>query len=104
MLYYSGHGFEGGFCVYDFVYGEETGHLFYDEIAKLLSECNAFGKIVFADACHAGGLRTMKPVKSEKNSVQKHKQVAVENSSRDGTTRPPDLPPEKSVCGSGSNS
>lgn len=75
MLYYSGHGFEGGFCVYDFVYGEETGHLFYDEIAKLLSECNAFGKIVFADACHAGGLRTMKPVKSEKNSVQKHKQV-----------------------------
>jgi len=28
----------------------------------------------------------------------------VENSSRDGNTRPPDLPPEKSVCRSGSNS
>ena len=28
----------------------------------------------------------------------------LENSSRDGTTRPPDLPPEKSVCRSGSNS
>ena len=28
----------------------------------------------------------------------------VENSSRDGTTRPPDLPPEKSVCKSRSNS
>ena len=28
----------------------------------------------------------------------------VENSSTDGNTRPPDLPPEKSVCGSGSNS
>ena len=27
----------------------------------------------------------------------------LENSSRDGTTRPPDLPPEKSVCRSGSN-
>ena len=25
----------------------------------------------------------------------------VENSSRDGNTRPPDLPPEKPVCGSG---
>ena len=30
-------------------------------------------------------------------------QQTVENSSRDGYTRPPDLPPEKSVCRSGSN-
>ena len=28
----------------------------------------------------------------------------LENSSRDGNTRPPDLPPEKSPCRSGSNS
>ena len=28
----------------------------------------------------------------------------VENSSRDGNTRPPDLPPEKSACRSRSNS
>ena len=28
----------------------------------------------------------------------------LENSKRDGNTRPPDLPPEKSVCRSGSNS
>ena len=28
----------------------------------------------------------------------------LENSSRDGNTRPPDLPPEKSVCRSGNNS
>ena len=32
-----------------------------------------------------------------------HKKT-VENSSRDGDTRPPDLPPEKSVCRSRSNS
>ena len=32
-----------------------------------------------------------------------HKET-VENSSRDGHTRPPYLPPEKSVCRSGSNS
>ena len=31
-------------------------------------------------------------------------QQTVENSERDGTTRPPDLPPEKSVCRSRSNS
>ena len=28
----------------------------------------------------------------------------LENSERDGNPRPPDLPPEKSVCRSGSNS
>ena len=32
-----------------------------------------------------------------------HKKT-VENSSRDGNTRPPNLPPEKSVCKSRSNS
>ena len=31
-------------------------------------------------------------------------QQTVENSSRDGNTRPPDLPPEKSIYRSGSNS
>ena len=31
-------------------------------------------------------------------------QQTVENSKRDGNTRPPDLPPEKSVCRSRSNS
>ena len=31
-------------------------------------------------------------------------QSKLENSSRDGNTRPPDLPPEKSVCRSRSNS
>ena len=31
-------------------------------------------------------------------------QETVENSERDGNTRPPDLPLEKSVCWSGSNS
>ena len=31
-------------------------------------------------------------------------QQTVENSERDGNTRPPDLSPEESVCRSGSNS
>ena len=35
------------------------------------------------------------------NCVDHHK---LKNSSRDGNTRPPDLPLEKSVCRSGSNS
>ena len=41
-------------------------------------------------------------------AVEKHllcgSQYTVENSERDGNTRPPNLPLEKSVCRSGSNS
>ena len=36
--------------------------------------------------------------------LEKEKKKTFENSSRDGNTRPPDLPSEKSVCRSGSNS
>ena len=32
------------------------------------------------------------------------KPLAIENSERDGNTRPPDLPLEKAVCRSGNNS
>ena len=48
-----------------------------------------------------------KPSTSALLTTPKHlcgSQQTVENSSRDGNTRPPDLPPEKSVCSSGSNS
>ena len=37
-------------------------------------------------------------------SYSENRQQTVENSSRDGNTRPPDLLPEKPVCRSGSNS
>ena len=37
-------------------------------------------------------------------SILSESQQTVENSSRDGNTRPPDLPPEKPVCRSRSNS
>ena len=41
----------------------------------------------------------------ENNRIGKYgPQETVENSERDGNTRPPDLPLEKSVCRSGSNS
>ena len=40
----------------------------------------------------------------KKISISALSQQIVQNSSRDGTIRPPDLPAEKSVCRSGSNS
>ena len=47
-------------------------------------------------------LTTPKPL-TVFSSVQSGTQQIVENSSRDGNTKPPDLLPEKSVCRSRSN-
>ena len=46
-------------------------------------------------------LLTMPKALTQQQTVETQ---TVENSSRDGNTRPPDLPPEKSMCRSGSNS
>lgn len=50
VFFFSGHGMPGGFCAYD-------GTLTYQEIRRLFSSCKANSKMIFADACFAGGLR-----------------------------------------------
>lgn len=54
-LFFSGHGYPGGFCCYDMT--RNSGGLSYDEIATLFRDCKAKRKMVFADACFSGGLR-----------------------------------------------
>ena len=49
----------------------------------------------------SASLTTLKPLTVW---ITKKKKKPVENSERDGNTRPPYLPPEKSVCGLRSNS
>ena len=61
-----------------------------DQIARIIEKAREFQKnIYFIDYAKAF------------DCVDHNK---LENSSRAGNTRPPYLPPEKSVCGSGSNS
>lgn len=55
ILFFSGHGYPGGFCCYDMSRNE--GGLSYSEIATLFKGCKAKHKMVFADACFSGGLR-----------------------------------------------
>ena len=50
ILYFSGHGFPGGFCAYD-------DSLTYQEVRSLVASCKARNKMVFADACFSGDLR-----------------------------------------------
>lgn len=68
ILYFSGHGYPGGFCCYDM--SQRSGGLTYLEIASLFKGCNAKNKIVFADACFSGGLRKEKKQSDSTNAVR----------------------------------
>lgn len=51
VFYYSGHGYPGGFCMYD-------GNISYGEIRNAMAGSNCKNKMIFADACFSGKMRT----------------------------------------------
>lgn len=68
ILYFSGHGYPGGFCCYDM--SQRGGGLTYAEMASLFKGCQAKNKMVFADACFSGGLRKEKKQSDTANAVR----------------------------------
>ncbi|MEE1176596.1 MAG: caspase family protein [Paludibacteraceae bacterium] len=69
VFFFSGHGYEGGLCPYDFDRGKNA--LSYEDIYAAFKQSKATRKIVMVDACMSGGLRHGKPQKynlSEKRS------------------------------------
>lgn len=54
---FSGHGYPGGICPFDMSAKENSG-ISYREIKDILKESRAKRKIVYADACFSGGLRS----------------------------------------------
>ncbi|MBD5419920.1 MAG: caspase family protein [Bacteroides sp.] len=50
IFFFSGHGFNGGFCAYD-------GDIYYNDIRKAMANSKSKNKMIFADACRSGGLR-----------------------------------------------
>ncbi|MCM1028826.1 MAG: caspase family protein [Pseudoflavonifractor sp.] len=56
IFFFSGHGYEGGFCCYDMNAKSHLGGLSYQEMQILLRNCRAGRKMVLADACFSGGL------------------------------------------------
>lgn len=64
ILFFSGHGYPGGFVAHD-------GPFAYEEIRKLFSECKARNKMIFADACFSGDMRdgTVGEFKDPNNSI-----------------------------------
>ena len=61
ILYFSGHGTPGALVCYD-------GLLSYQSIFRVLKECKANRKIIIADACFSGKMRTTKQQTASYNS------------------------------------
>lgn len=71
IFFFSGHGYEGGFCCYDMRAQSYLGGMTYQELQILFRNCRAGRKMVFADACFSGGAskqRTTLTVQSVQNS------------------------------------
>ena len=50
VFFFSGHGYQGGFAVYDEL-------LPYSDIRRVFASCKARNKMIFADACFSGDMR-----------------------------------------------
>ena len=61
ILYFSGHGSPGALACYD-------GSLAYQRIFNVLKNCKATKKIIIADACYSGKMRTSRSQSNSYNS------------------------------------
>ncbi len=81
---FSGHGYPGGICPYDMTANRKDSGITYKEIQLILKQSRATTKMVFADACFSGGLRTNNTHSAETTS--KNSDVLFFLSSRTGET------------------
>lgn len=82
IFFFSGHGYGSGFCAHD--YGvSEFGAISFDDVRALFRASKARGKIMMADACYSGAIRTNTVLPdSVSQKLQKQQQVMVFLSSR----------------------
>lgn len=108
IFYFSGHGYEGGFCCWDmatnspsFSQGqlgkgiEKTkintvnryyGGLSYAELQVLFRNCRATKKVVIADACFSGGLKKGNHINTSVQSAKKGDLIFILSSRPDETS------------------
>lgn len=79
VFFYSGHGYKGGFYVYD-------GELDYSEIRKAMAKCKSKNKMIFADACFSGKIRTENSASAQSMDATKKANVMLFLSSRSNET------------------
>ena len=81
VFFFSGHGYPGGFCVYD-------GNLNYREIRTSMSKSKCRNKMIFADACFSGKMRREEThvAQTEMISAQKANVILFLSSRSDETS------------------
>lgn len=79
---FSGHGYQGGFCPYDMMTDGRNG-LSYSEIQQIFKSSRAGRKVILADACFAGGLRSGSRTKSSVPDIDQD-EILLFLSSRSG--------------------
>lgn len=80
---FSGHGYQGGICPYDMT-NEKSSGITYQEIRNILKQSQAKSKMIFADACFSGGIRSGN--ESNNSSYNDESNVLLFLSSRGGET------------------
>lgn len=75
VFFFSGHGFPGGFCAYD-------GNLTYKAVREAMAESKCKNKMMFVDACRAGGMRVEASTPEKETSNAKSSNVMLFLSSR----------------------
>lgn len=82
MFFFSGHGNGVGFCAHDYGVSSE-GIISFNDVKKLFHASIARGKIIMADACFSGAIRTPELLPdSVSKIIQKQQQVLLFLSSR----------------------
>jgi len=68
VLFFSGHGYRGGFVAYD-------GKMSYTEVRQAMAASRCRNKMIFADACFSGKIRTDR--REARNSMQAARKARV---------------------------
>lgn len=79
VLFFSGHGYPGGFVAYD-------GQLTYAQVRKAMKISNCKNKMIFADACFSGKIRTNGRTSQSSEQAAKKANVMLFLSSRSDET------------------
>ena len=80
VFFFSGHGYQGGFCAYD-------SYISYKEIRNAMAKSKCKNKMIFADACFSGKLREGKsPSTASAMNAAKKANVMLFLSSRSSET------------------
>ncbi len=79
VFFYSGHGYSGGFRAYD-------AKMSYDKVRDAMAKSKSKNKMIFADACYSGQIRTNNKKSSSAESKAKKSNVMLFLSSRGNET------------------